>query len=264
MEKINNKEAISLIVSSSLGITVLISSQVIASTCLSSSLINTGYISFIALLLTVIICKLYKRFIGVSFLAITEYFGGKFFKFFVGLIFLFYFIFTAAIVLCKAVNCLQIVYYPMTNVNYTVLLFVMTTCIACNLKNNGFLRATFLIVPPVILAIFFIFAGNLKNFSYENIYPLLGNGINATFGIGIANLYTFGGLSYMLFLPQNLKRPDKFMSISVISTIVSSICLTLAVATTILMFNKNITSRRDISFIHCSSIYRIWHFFSKT
>lgn len=242
MEKINNKEAISLAVSSSLGITVLVSSQIIASTCLSSSLINTGYISFIALAITIIICKLYKKFIGISFLDITEFLGGKFLKLIVGTLFLFYFIFTAAVVLCKAVNCLQIVYYPMTNISYTVLLFVMTTCIACNLKNNGFLRATFLIVPPVIVAIIFIFAGNLKNFNYENIFPLLGNGINATFGVGLSNLFTFGGLAYLLFLPQNLKRPDKFMSISVISTIISSICLTLVVGTTILMFNRNVTS----------------------
>ena len=242
MEKINNKEAISLTVSTSLGITVFISSQIIASTCLSSSLINTGYISFVALALTIIICLLYKKFIGISFLDIAEFLGGKFFKFIVGICFLFYFIFTASVVLSKAVNCLQIVYYPMTNVSYTVLLFVFTTCIACNLKNNGYLRATFLIVPPVIVAIIFIFTGNLRNFNYENIYPLLGNGINATFGVGTTNLYTFGGLAYILFLPQNLKRPDKFMSISVISTIISSICLTLVVGTTILMFNRNVTS----------------------
>ncbi len=191
MEKINNKEAISLIVSSSLGITVLVASQIIASTCLSSSLINTGIISIIALALTIIICALYKKFIGISFLDITEFLGGKFLKFIIGILFLLYFIFTASVVLCKAVNCLQIVYYPMTNVSYTVLLFAITTCIACNLKNNGFLRATFLIVPPVIVAIIFIFIGNLKNFNYENIYPLLGNGLNATFGTGTTNLFKF-------------------------------------------------------------------------
>jgi spore germination protein (amino acid permease) len=242
MEKINNKEAISLIVSSSLGITVLVASQIIASTCLSSSLINTGIISIIALALTVIICALYKKFIGISFLDITEYFGGRFLKFIVGLIFLLYFLFTAAIVLCKAVNTLQIVYYPMTNISYIVLFFLFTTAFACNLKNNGFLRATFMIVPIVIIAIFFIFAGNLKNFNYENIFPILGNGWNATFGIGLTNLYTFGGIAYLFFVPQNLKRPDKFMSISVISTITSSILLTLTVAPIILMFNRNVTS----------------------
>lgn len=242
MEKINNKEAISLIVSSSLGITVLVASQIIASTCLSSSLINTGIISIIALILTVIICDLYKRFIGISFLDITEYFGGKFLKFIVGLIFLAYFLFSSAIVLCKAVNTLQIVYYPMTNISYIVLFFVFTTAFACNLKNNGFLRATFIIVPIVIIAIFFIFAGNLKNFNYENIFPILGNGWNATFGIGLTNLYTFGGIAYLFFVPQHLKRPDKFMSISVISTITSSILLTLTIATIILMFNRNVTS----------------------
>lgn len=242
MEKINNKEAISLTISCSLGITVFISSQIIASECLSSSLINTGFISFLALGLTLIICILYKKFIGVSFLDITEFVGGKFLKFIVGTIFLFYFIFTLAIVLCKAVNCLQIVYYPMTHPNYTVLLFIITAAIACNLKNNGFLRATFIIVPIVIVAIFFIFAGNLKNFNYENIFPIMGNGWNATFSKGITNLFTFGGIAYIFFLPQNLKRPDKFMYISLISTAISSVLLTFVTATIILMFNKNVTS----------------------
>ena len=242
MGKINNKEAISLTISCSLGITVFISSQIIASECLSSSLINTGFISLIAMGLTLIICMLYKKFIGISFLDITEFVGGKFLKFIVGTIFLFYFVFTLAIVLCKAVNCLQIVYYPMTHPNYTVLLFVITVAIACNLKNNGFLRATFIIVPIVIIAIFFIFAGNLKNFNYENIFPIMGNGVKATFFEGITNLFTFGGIAYILFLPQNLKRPDKFMSVSLISTAISSVLLTFVTATIILMFNKNVTS----------------------
>ena len=242
MDKVNNKEAISLAVTSSLGITVLVSSQIIASSCISSSLINSGYISVIALILTILICLLYKKFVGISFLDITEFLGGKLLKSVVGIVFFLYFLFTASVVLCKATNCLQIVYYPMTNISYTVLLFVIATCIACNLKNNGFLRATFLILPLVLLAIFFIFAGNIKNFNYQNIFPILGNGINATFGTGITNLFTFGGIIYLLFLPQNLKRPDKFMHISVISIIVSSICLTLITGTIILMFNKNVTS----------------------
>ena len=223
MEKINNKEAISLTVSCSLGITVLVSSQIIASHCLSSSLINTGYISLIAMGLSYIVCALYKKFVGISFLDITEFLGGKILKFIVGMAFLLYFIFTASIVLCKAVNCLQIVYYPMTHPNYTVLLFVITSIIACNLKNNGFLRATFIILPVVIVAIFLIFAGNLKNFNYENIFPIMGNGWNVTFLEGTTNLFTFGGIAYIFFLPQNLKRSDKLLSISLISTAISLI-----------------------------------------
>ena len=242
MEKINKKEAISLTVSCSLGITVLVSSQIIASHCLSSSLINTGYISLIAMGLSYIVCALYKKFVGISFLDITEFLGGKILKFIVGMAFLLYFIFTASIVLCKAVNCLQIVYYPMTHPNYTVLLFVITSIIACNLKNNGFLRATFIILPVVIVAIFFIFAGNLKNFNYENIFPIMGNGWNVTFLEGTTNLFTFGGIAYIFFLPQNLKRSDKLLSISLISTAISSVLLTFITATIILMFNKNVTS----------------------
>ncbi len=242
MEKINNKEAIFLSLSCSLGVTVFISSQIIASSCVSSSLINTGFISFIAMGLTFIICFLYKKFIGISFLSITEFLGGKYLKVIVGLAFFLYFLFTASVVLCKVVNCLQIVYFPMTNISYTVLLFTISTCIACNLKNNGFLRATFLIVPIVFIAIIFIFTGNFKNFNYQNIFPIMGSGFNETFISGITNLFTFGGIAYILFLPEKLKQPDKLMSISLIATAISSIVLTLIVSTIILMFNNNITS----------------------
>lgn len=242
MEKINNKEAIALVISPTLGITVLVSSQIIASNCMSSSLINTGFISLIAVFLTFIVCVLYKKFIGISFLDIVEFVGGKFLKFIVGVIFFIYFLFAASVFLSKAVNTLQIVYYPMTNISYTVLLFVITTAFACNLKNNGFLRAAFLLVPLVFVAVFLIFVGNLKNFNYENIFPVLGHGAYNTFVSGLTNIYTFSGIAYLFFLPQTLKRPDKFMKISIISTILSSINLTLTVATTILMFNKNVTS----------------------
>ena len=34
------------------------------------------------------------------------------------------------------------------------------------------------IVPFVFIAIFFIFAGNLKNFNYENIFPVMGNALD--------------------------------------------------------------------------------------
>ena len=242
MEKINNKEAFSLLVTSSLGISVLVSSQIIASECLSASLINTGYISFIALILTFIICSLYKKFIGISFLDITEFLGGKFLKCIVGIAFLLYFIFTASIVLCKAVNCLQIVYYPMTHINYTILLFAITAGIACNLNHNGFLKATFIIIPIVIISIFLIFIGNFKNFNFENIFPIMGYGLNSVFFEGSTNLFTFGGIAYIFFLPQNLKKPDKLMKISLISTAISSILLTFVTSTIILMFNKNVTS----------------------
>ena len=242
MDKITNTEAISLTVNCSLGIIILISSQIITSQCLSSSLINTCYISILAILVTYIICKLYKKFIGISFLDIAEFLGGKYLKFLTGIAFFLYFTYTASIILCKAVNCLQIVYYPMTHPNFTVLLFIITSGFACNIKNSGFLKATCIIFPIVIVAIVFIFLTNFKNFNYENIYPIMGNGLDSTFLSGITNIFTFSGMLYILFLPPNLKRPDKFTYISLISIIISSVLLTFVTATIILMFNKNITN----------------------
>ena len=62
-----------------------------------------------------------------------------------------------------------------------------------------------------------VFIGNSKNFHFENIYPILGNGINATFFSGFSNVFAFCGLAYLFFLPSKLRNPEKLTKISIIS-----------------------------------------------
>lgn len=242
MEKLNNKESISLVITICINIAILVASQVIVVSCSSASLINATFVSVLAIIFTCIICLLYKKFIGLSILDIADFLGGKFLKFIVGIIFFLYFLFSIVVLLCRLVDCLQIVYYPITNTIFTVLLFIIATGIVCHFKNNAFSKSNLMVLPISLVALLLAFLGNTKNFDYQNIYPLLGNGIDSTFISGMSNMFVFGGIAYLYFLPSKLKRPDKFFSISVISILLSAIFLLITVATIVLMFNKNLVS----------------------
>ncbi len=240
MEKINGREATCIIVAICINIAILVAGQVIVEYCGSSSLINTCIISLLAIIVTCLICILYKKFVGLSILDIADYLGSKVLKTIVGIIFLLYFLFNMAVLLCRLVDCLQIVYYPMTNTIYIVLLFVMATGIICGLKNNGFSKANFIVLPISLVTLILVFAGNTKNFDYQNVFPILGNGIDATFISGLSNLFAFGGIAYLYFLPAKLKKPEKFLKISIWSIILSAIFLIIIVAIITLMFNESL------------------------
>lgn len=242
MEKINNKEATSLIITICINIGILVAGQVIVNQCGSSSLINTCIISIIAIIVTCIICLLYKNFIGLNILDVAEYIGGKVLKFTVGIVFFIYFLFNISVLLCRLVDCLQIVYYPMTNTIYTILLFVIATGIICTLKSPSVSKANFMVLPISLIALIFLFTGNAKNFDYQNVFPILGNGIDSTFISGLSNLFAFGGISYLFFLPPKLKHPDKFFKISVWSIVISAIFLLITVAIILFMFNPNLVT----------------------
>jgi spore germination protein KB len=185
---------------------------------------------------------LYRKFIGLSILDISEYLGGKPLKIIVGMLFIFYFLFTIVVILCRLVNCLRIIYYPMTNLNYIILLIAIADGLLCTLKNNAYAKASFVVFPLSVLATLAVFAGNLKNLDFQNIFPIFGKSINNTFISGIANLFTFGGISYLYFLPSKLKNPSKFSKISILSITLSGLIIIIIITTISLMFNPNLVS----------------------
>ncbi len=242
MEKLNNKEAIAVILTIILNTFVMLSTQILVEACSSASLINAVFVSIIALIITYVLCALYKNFVGLNILDVAEFLGGKFFKFFVGILFFIYFSFTMIILLRRIVDCLQIVYYPMTNIMFVTLLFIIATGILCNLKNNASIKANLIFLPISIISLILILVGNIKNLNLQNVYPILGNGINSTFVTGISNLFTFSGIAYIFFLPSKMKKTNNLKKVSLIAILLSSVSFIITVATVVFMFNNELSS----------------------
>ena len=190
-------------------------------------------------------------------------FGGPVLKFVIGIAFIIYFTVRASIFLKKISNCLEIVYYPMTNILYIVSLFIIATGIICQFSNNSISKTAVLMMPILFSIIVLIFIGNIKNFRFENIYPLFGTGIKPTFFTGLSNLFAFSGIAYLLFLPSKLKNPKSFKKIALISVILSGAFLLFAIANIVFIFGDTSTHIAVFPLYFCVRYIEFGTFFQR-
>lgn len=241
-EKIGNKEAIIFIVTIILNNIILSSNKLIIDCCNSASIINSIYISILAILFIYIICLLFKKFPSSNLLDISKFLGGKPLQFIIGIIYICYLGFTTIVLLRKICDCLQIIFFNMTDIVFIVMLFIIASAIIVRLDKGGIFRATIVVFPVIAGIIALVFIGNTKNFNIDNIYPLLGNGLDSIFITGSTNLIAFAGISYLYFLPGYLANPEKFKKIALSSVAISGFFLSLITTNILLLYNKTLTS----------------------
>lgn len=236
LSKIGSFEAIALILSFVVSHTVLSLPKALVDITASSTIINILYVGTLALIFVFIICRIFKKFPGMDILDISEYLGGKILKNIIGFIFILYFVISACIFLRNFAECLQIVYYPSTNIIYILLFFIISIPMVAKLEFNASIRANIFIIPLVLFSIVFLFFANFKSFTPQRIFPVLGQGFYTTFVSGITNIYSFSGIALIYFLPPLLKDPKKISKISIISTAISAIYLIFVISIIIFMF----------------------------
>lgn len=234
--KITTAEAISIILGVFVTYTLVALPRNLIDLTKSGTIINIIYIGIIALFISILIYKLLKSFPGNDIVDISEYIGGKKLKTIVGCIFIFYFISSASILLRNFCECLKIVYYPMTNVIFIILSFIIAICIALKCKISSVSKVNLIIIPLVIIGVLFLFVANVNNFSLYNAFPILGTGFFDTFIAGLLNLGAFGGISLLYFIPPYLKEPQKMKKVFITSIILGTIYLLFCTSIIIFMF----------------------------
>ena len=202
----------------------------------SATLINLLYVGIIMFFLVLLMVKLFKGFAGQDIIDISNFLGGPVFQKIVGMIFILYFIFSSSILLRNFCECLKTVYYPMTSLFFILLTFIIALCISNNFNFSVTAKINLIILPIIFVSILFIFFANNQNLSFENLTPILGNGLFDTFVTGLGNLGAFGGIVFLYFLPPYLKEPKKFKKVAMISIGLSIVYLIICVAIILLTF----------------------------
>ena len=183
------------------------------------------------------VVKLFKNFPGSDILDISEYLGGKVFKRILGTLFIGYFIISSSILLRQFAEALKTIYFPMTNVLFVILFFAVCIAITNKLEFLAAIKANLIIMPFVLFSSIFLFATNLNSFSSARIFPILGTGFINTFILGLGNISSFAGISFLYFLPPLLKEPKDFKKISIISVVIFFMFLFLNIAVILYMFS---------------------------
>lgn len=240
--KLGNFEAVALIFTITINHAILLLPKTIINSTGSASLLNIIYVGIIAVLLTLLICKLFSKFPGLDILDISEYLGGRILKTIIGILFFVYFIFVSSVLLKTFANGLQVLYYPATDILFIIALFILAISFVCNLKYNAISKANLILTPIVMISILFLFAADSKYFQFENIFPILGNGFQTTFLTGTSNVFAFSGLACLYLLPSTLKNTKKFKKIALISTFLSLFYLLINIAIILFMFNASTLS----------------------
>lgn len=245
-EKIGYVEAIALITIVMINKIILNTPKDIIAKTGPSSCINVIYISVIAIILAIIISKLFKKFPGRDILDISQFFGGKILSFLIGAAYIMLLIILTASIIKSLSETLRIIYFRTSPILYITLFFIVTSIICNRYSIKVISKANLIIAPIIFLSIMIILVSSIRNFMPERIFPILGYGVNQTFFSGLTNIFSFSGLLYLLFLPPLLDKPDKFKRMSVIAISISSIYLLLSVAC--LLLSLSFTMHSDESF----------------
>ena len=234
--KINTKEAIALVLTVAVSHSLLAIPKDLMTNQKSAAILNIAYVTIITVIFAYLIYRLFKAFPGKDILDVSDFLGGKILKTILGILFILYFSFTASILLRNFCESIKIVYFPNTKVEFIITFFISAIIIVCSLDFKSNIKVNYIIMPLVLISILFLFFSNLKNFSPDRMFPILGEGFNKTFIKGIKNIYAFGGISLLYFLPPLLREPEKFKKISIYSILLSGIYLLIAISIILFMF----------------------------
>lgn len=236
IEKIGKIEAISLILVVMFNEIVLnVPTTIILSTN-SGTVLNLIFIIALAIIFTLIICKLFKPFAGKDILDISEYVGGKTLKIIIGILFILLFVFLCSLSIRYLGNSIKVIYFPNSPLIF-ILLFLIIPILFINKFGLKTISGVNLIFMPLFLISFiFLIIATCKLFTVERIFPILGDGFFTTFVKGSTNLYAFTGLTHLYFMPALLKDSKDFKKVSVISIVISAFFLFISTLSLLMTF----------------------------
>lgn len=245
-EKIGYVEAIALITIVMINKIILNTPKDIIANTGSASWLNVIYISIISIIVVCFISYLLRKFPGNDLLDISEFLGGKTLKAIIGTAYIILLIMLTTSIIKNLSETLRIIYFKTSPILYITLFFIISSIICNRFPLKVIAKANLIIAPIIFCSVIIILASSIKNFMPQRIFPILGYGINETFFSGLSNIFSFSGISYLLFLPPLLHNPDKLKRLSVVAVIISAVYLFLSV--TCLLLSLSFTMHSDESF----------------
>ena len=236
--RIGKIEAISLITIIMLNHLILNLPKVFFATAGSAAVLNVIYVFVLALIFLFTVLKLFKNFPGMDILDISKFLGGEKLKLIMGILFLAYIIIIPSFLLRNFCEGLSIIYFSNIPITFLILVFLIVAIIANRFGHQTIIKINTLVVILMLLNLILTFITVAKNFDFENMFPLLGKGINETFLSGATNIYAFSGLFIIYFLIPMLKSDKDFNKISIIGIVISGVFLVLCVLSLLLSFSS--------------------------
>lgn len=237
VNKISLVEAIALILIITINKLSINLPQSILTSCGSSAILNAIYISIIAILVTFIIIKLFRKFPNYDIIDVSEFLGGKFLKYLIGIILFVYIIFICAMLLRDFAEIIHILYYMDTPIIYLLGFFIIVCAISNLFGGKSVIKTNVIFCAIMVISLIISFLSVLPNVTPQRIFPILGYGAYNTFFNRITNIFAFNGLLVLYLVPSMLKESQDFKKASIIAVSIAAVLLVLATASLLLAFS---------------------------
>lgn len=230
----------------------------------TGSPINIIFTSLMVLIITLVICKLFKKFPNEDIIDISKYVGKKPLQVFLGALLLILFTMIITSVIYEFTTLLQIIYFPNTPLSLILLIFLACMGVANKTGFKSIVKTNSIIIPIMLLSLIIIFSGTFKNLNFNRLYPILGKNIQTTFFEGSQNLFAYGGLLYLFFLTPFLKEKKDFKKIALISMLISGLFLLFTVIILLSIFPFIIDSEEIMSMYLLTRCIELGKFLQRT
>lgn len=187
----------------------------------TGSPINLIYIGAIGFLIVLLLNKLFKKFPSSDIIDVSEYLGGNIFKTIISIIAIAFLFLSLYITLNQFTNLLEIIYFKRSPKIFILLFFIFAILIANIVGFKSLVKTICAILPFTMVSIFVTFFGAIDQCDFSDFTPILGDGINQVFVVGLQNLFAFNIINFYIFFKPLLKDTYEFSKITIISFIIS-------------------------------------------
>lgn len=236
IKQIGNFQAIALILIIVINHLILGTPRTLIAETGTGTILNMIYVFILALLLVFIISKLFNNFKGKDIIDISEFLGGKVLKVIVGIVFIGYFLVILSTTVRVIVQDLEIIYFENISVCILTLIIIASIVFVYKYGSSAVIKCNAIIAPIVGIAILTIAFSNIKDFSLDRIFPILGFGAKETFITGASNIFAYSGLAILYFIMPMLKDSRNFKRISITATILVGVLIIGSVSSLVLSF----------------------------
>jgi spore germination protein (amino acid permease) len=207
--------------------------------CGSASIINAIYIGIIAIILTFIIVKLYKNFVGKDIIDISQFLGGNVLKNIISIFLICYILLLSATFIRDFCELIHILYYANTPVFYILLFFIVIAIISNYLGEHTIIKTNLFLCIIMLISLVLSFLLVFPNITVERIFPILGYGTYQTFFSGLIDVFSFNGLILLYLIPPMLSEQThkNFSKICMISIVITAFLILFATASLLLSFS---------------------------
>lgn len=209
--------------------------------------INTIYITFICLLFTLLICKLFKPFVNFDILDLSEYLGKKPLKIVIGIAYIILFVSFTAVCLRYFTNSLQFIYFNSFPLILLILLMLIPAVIATRYGLKAVSGTNLIFMPVAVIAIIILFIAASRDFVWQRLFPVLGYGAKETFLNQSSNIFVFNIVAYLYFIKPFFKEETNFKKISVFAVVLCGIYLLVSIISLLMTFSFVIGADENFS-----------------